>query len=377
MMIRKGLEDVVAGTTELSLVDGVEGRLLYRGFDIHDLVEHATFEEVVYLLWHGDLPTQEQLNDLREQLASSRALPQEVLAMMEGFPKTAGPMDALRTAVSAMGLYDPEVDDNSREANLRKAIRLTARMATIVASHDRIRNGKEPIPPDPTMNHAANFLYMLKGTVPDELSARAFDVCLILHADHEFNASTFSARVAASTLSDMYSAITSAIATLKGPLHGGANTKVMEMLLEIGVPERVEPYIMKALSEKRRVMGFGHRVYKGEDPRAKPLKRMSQELGEKAGELKWYEISRRIEELLLKEKNLYPNVDFYAASVYYSLGIPMDLYTAIFAVSRISGWTAQVLEQYADNRLIRPRAEYVGPRLRPFIPLQARRVKGA
>jgi len=377
MMIRKGLEDVVAGTTELSLVDGVEGRLLYRGFDIHDLAEHATFEEVVYLLWHGDLPAQEQLDDLREQLASSRALPQEVLAMMEGFPETAGPMDALRTAVSAIGLYDPEVDDNSQEANLRKATRLTARMATIVASYDRIRNGKEPIPPDPAMNHAANFLYMLKGTVPDELSARAFDVCLILHADHEFNASTFSARVTASTLSDMYSAITSAIATLKGPLHGGANTKVMEMLLEIGTPERVEPYIMKALSEKRRVMGFGHRVYKGEDPRAKHLKRMSRELGEKVGELKWYEISRRIEGLLLKEKNLYPNVDFYAASVYYSLGIPIDLYTAIFAVSRISGWTAQVLEQYADNRLIRPRAEYVGPRRRPFIPLQARRVKGA
>ncbi|MDR5695956.1 MAG: citrate synthase [Armatimonadota bacterium] len=367
-----GLEGVVAATSTICFIDGKEGRLLYRGYDIADLAEKATFEEVCYLLWYGELPTGSQLQALREQLNASRALPEEILTLLRLFPKEAAPMDILRTAVSALGVIDPQASENSAEANLNKAIRLTAQIPAIIAAFDRIRRGEEPIPPREELAHAANFLYMLKGKESDPLSARAFDVALILHADHELNASTFSGRVTASTLSDMHSAVTSAIGTLKGPLHGGANEQVMKMLLEIATPERTEAYVMGMLAQKRRIPGFGHRVYRTEDPRAKFLRRLSRDLGEQAGELKWWEITRKVEEIAFREKGLYPNVDLYSASTYFYMGIPMDLFTPIFAISRISGWTAHILEQYADNRLIRPLSEYVGPTRREFIPLEQR-----
>jgi citrate synthase len=367
-----GLEDVVAGTSEICFIDGDEGRLLYRGYDIHDLVAHSTFEEVAYLLWFGHLPNRQQLSDVKRQLGENSHLPDAILALMKSFPKTSTPMEVLRTTVSALSMYDPDAEDNSREANVRKAIRLTAQIPTIVAASDRIRNGKEPLAPKPELSIAGNFLYMLFGREPDELNTKAFDMALILHADHEWNASTFSARVTAATLSDMYSAITSAIGTLKGPLHGGANEQVMKMLLEVGEVSRAREWITNALAQKRKIMGFGHRVYNTEDPRATHLRKMSEQLGKQAGELKWYEISREIEKVVYEQKGLYPNVDFFSASTYYTMGIPTDLYTPIFACSRISGWTAHVLEQYSNNRLIRPRAEYVGPTRLQYIPMEQR-----
>lgn len=367
-----GLEGVVAATSAICFIDGKEGRLLYRGYDIADLAEKATFEEVCYLLWHGDLPTASQLRDLREKLSSARALPERILNLLHLFPKDAAPMDVLRTAVSALGVIDPQASQNSPEANLNKSIRLTAQIPSIVATFDRIRRGMEPVPPREDLAHAANFLYMLKGEEPDPLSARVFDVALILHADHELNASTFSGRVTASTLSDLHSAVTSAIGTLKGPLHGGANEQVMKMLVEIGTPERAAAYVKEMLAQKRRIPGFGHRVYRTEDPRARFLRRLSKDLGEQVGELTWWEITRKVEEVAFQEKGLYPNVDLYSASTYYYMGIPTDLFTPIFAISRISGWTAHILEQYADNRLIRPVAEYVGRTRREFVPLEQR-----
>lgn len=368
-----GLEDVVAAESEICFIDGKEGRLVYRGYDIHDLVKHSTFEEVVYLLWHGKLPAAAELEALTSQLRENRDLPEPVLAAMRGMPRESAPMDVLRTAVSMLSLYDPDSGDNSREANVRKAIRLVAQLPTIVAAWEHFRKGEEPVRPRRDLSMAGNFLYMLFGREPGPQYEKAFDVALILHADHELNASTFSARVTAATLSDLYSAITSAIGTLKGPLHGGANEQVMKMLLEIGEIGRAEEWIKEALNQKRKIMGFGHRVYRTEDPRATHLRKLSEQMGREAGELKWFQMSQVIERVVRETKGLYPNVDFYSASMYYSMGIPTDLYTPIFAISRIAGWTAHVLEQFANNRLIRPRAEYVGPNRLSYVPLEQRR----
>jgi citrate synthase len=370
--VARGLEDVVVGESTICFIDGKEGRLVYQGYDIHDLAAHATFEEVAYLLWHGRLPTRTELDQLNAAVSQESAVPDEVLAMMRRFPPEADPMEVLRSSVSLLSLYDPEAGDMSRAANERKSVRLLARMATLVAAWERIRKGQEPLAPRPGAGIAHNFLYMLKGTEPDAEDVRMFDVCLTLHADHELNASTFSAMVTASTLSDLYSDIVSAIGTLKGPLHGGANEQVMHMLLEIGEPERAAAWVHEALAQKKKIMGFGHRVYRTEDPRATHLRQFSRRQGEKHGELKWFQMSQIIEETVRAEKGLYPNVDFYSASTYYMMGIPIDQFTPIFAVSRISGWTAHVLEQYADNRLIRPRAEYVGPTHLEWVPLDAR-----
>ena len=370
--VSQGLEGVVVLESKICFVDGLEGRLLYEGYNIHDLAEHATFEEVAYLLWHGDLPTRDQLDRLNLDLAAARALPEPVMALMKAFPTDALPMDVLRTAVSALGVYDPDSRDNSAEANLRKSVRLTAQIGTVVAAAERLRTGKPPVAPDRDLSHAANFLYMLWGKKADADSVRALDIALVLHADHELNASTFAARVTAATLADMHSAITSAIGTLKGPLHGGANENVMRLLLKAGRPANAVPTVEAMLAAKQKVPGFGHRVYKTEDPRATHLRKMSEVLTRRHGMPQYYEMSQAIEQYMLKEKRIYANVDFYSATVYYALGIPIDLFTPVFAVSRISGWSAHVLEQYADNRLIRPRAEYVGPRNRVFVPIDQR-----
>jgi citrate synthase len=358
-----GLEDVVATSSAICYLDGDRGVLAYCGYDIHDLAKSATFEEVCYLLWHRRLPTRAELGDLQSQLAAARPLPEAVIRLMRSLPPVDG-MDALRTITSALAHYDDEAADASPSAQYRKAVRLTAQIGTIVATWGRLRAGGGVIAPDPVMGHAANFLYMLTGDRPNSTAIRAFDVALILHADHELNASTFAGRVAAATLTDIYSATVAAIGTLKGPLHGGANAEVMKMLLDLGqtaTPDRVDEVIRAKLARKEKIPGFGHRVYRTEDPRATHLRQMSRDLGRRAGAPAWYEMSERIEALVKGEKKLNPNVDFYSASTYYTLGIPVDLYTPIFAVSRISGWTAHILEQYANNRLIRPRADYTGP----------------
>lgn len=371
-IVAEGLKGVVIGKSEICFIDGKRGKLIYRGYDIHDLVKHSNFEEVVYLLWYGELPTKKNFDDLYKSLVINRALSKEAISLLKSFPKKATPMEVLRTAISTLSLTDRSADDTSFESNVKKAINLTAKTATIIAAFDRIRNGKEPIEPNPNLNHAANFLYMLTGKVPDEMISRFFDICLILHADHELNASTFAARVTSSTLSDLYSAITSAVGTLKGPLHGGANIEVMKMLTDMGTVDKAKEYVRTRLAERKRIMGFGHRVYKTEDPRATHLRRMSKEMGGKTGETKWYEMSRVIEDFMLNEKGMYPNVDFYSASAYYSMGIPIDLYTPIFALSRVSGWVAHVLEQYSNNALIRPVAEYVGPNDLTYVPIDKR-----
>ena len=360
---RGGLEDVVAATSAICYLDGNRGVLAYYGYDIHDLARGASFEEVCYLLWHGRLPNRGELGDLQSQLVAERPLAEPVLRLMKQLPPSDG-MDALRTLTSAIAHYDAEANDPSPQANYRKAVRLTAQIASLVATSGRLQAGGGPIQPDPALGHAANFLYMLTGSRPSALATRAFDVALVLHADHELNASTFAGRVAAATLTDIYSAIVAAIGTLKGPLHGGANADVMRLLIEIGqdaAPERIDEAIRGKLARKVKIPGFGHRVYRTEDPRATHLRRMSKELGERAGNMRWFEMSQRIEQVVTGEKKLYPNVDFYSASTYYTLGIPVDLYTPIFAVSRVSGWTAHCLEQYANNRLIRPRTDYIGP----------------
>jgi citrate synthase len=360
---KAGLEDVVAATSAICYLDGDRGVLAYYGYDIHDLAKGATFEETCYLLWHGRLPNRAELGDLQSQLAAARPLSEPIVRLMKQLPASDG-MDMLRTLTSALGQYDPEVNDASPQAQYRKAVRLTAQMASIVASYGRLQAGGGLIQPDPALSHAANFLYMLKGERPSALAIRAFDVALVLHADHELNASTFAARVAAATLTDIYSATVGAIGALKGPLHGGANADVMRLLIEIGpeaTPERVDDAIRGKLARKVKIPGFGHRVYRTEDPRATHLRRMSKDLGERAGNTKWFDMSQRIEALVTGEKKLYPNVDFYSASTYYTLGIPIDLFTPIFAVSRVSGWTAHCLEQYKNNRLIRPRTDYIGP----------------
>ena len=370
--VKTGLQDIVIATSRICAIDGQQGTLSYCGYDIHDLAQNATFEEVIYLLWNGRLPVSGELEEFEEQLAIHQSIAPGVLDLLKGLPLTPQPMESLRTAVSALALYDPDAEDNSEGATRQKALRLTAQMGTLVTAIARIREGKDPISAVPKLNRAANFLYMLTGQTPDENSARWFEVALILHADHSFNASTFAARVTASTLSDLHSAITSAIGTLKGALHGGANEQVMKMLLEIQTVDRAEDYVHHLLAQKKKVMGFGHRVYQTEDPRATVLRRMSEALGQRAGQTKWFEISKKIEELMIREKKINANVDFYSASAYYVLGIPVDLFPLVFAVSRISGWTAHVLEQYAHNKLIRPLAEYVGPQGLKYVPLDQR-----
>jgi citrate synthase len=363
---KAGLEDVVAGESAICYLDGDRGVLAYQGYDIHDLADAdrgVSFEQVCHLLWHGRLPSRGELGDLQTQLAAARPLSEPMRRAMKSLPRVDG-MDALRTLTSIHAHYDPDASDSSPRANYRKAVRLTGAMASIVATWGRLAAGGGPIEPDPALGHAANFLYLLTGQRPSPLAARAFDVSLVLHADHELNASTFAARVAAATLTDLHSAIVAAIGTLKGPLHGGANAEVMRMLLDIGRDagaDRAEAHVRAKLARKEKIAGFGHRVYRTEDPRATHLRRFSKLLGEQRGEPQWYQMSERIEAVVRAEKKLNANVDFYSASVFDALGIPIDLYTPIFAVSRVSGWTAHVLEQYANNRLIRPRTEYIGP----------------
>jgi len=358
----KGLEGVVATTSKICYIDGDLGVLAYRGIDIHELADNSTFEETCYLLWKGKLPTENEIKELHQRLAGERNLNPAIIDFLQSVPKGAAPMDVLRTAVSALGLYDREEKNNDHAANVSKAIRLTSQIAMIVAAYDRLRKGKNVVEPDRSLSHAANFLLMLNGQAPSKTAENALDVALILHADHELNASTFAARVTAATLSDMHSAITSAIGALKGPLHGGANEAVFQILQKIDAAG-ADPvaYVRDMLAQKKKISGFGHRVYHTEDPRATHLRKMSEDLGHSSGEPKWFEMSRKIEQFVKAEKKLNANVDFYSASTYHVLGIDVDLFTPIFAVSRISGWTAHVIEQLDDNRLIRPRADYIGP----------------
>lgn len=372
----EGLEGVVATQSGVCYVDGQAGRLVYRGYDISDLATSSTFEEVTYLLWFGQLPTMSQLATLTTDLANSRALPSEIVDLLHRLPRDANNMDVLRTAVSALGLYDPEANDPSPAANARKAVRLTSQIATLVTAYYRIQQGQEPIAPDPSLTHAASFLHMLLGKAPSLEMARILDIALILHADHELNASTFAARVTAATLSDFYSTATSAIGTLKGPLHGGANEAVMKMLLEVDQPERIEAYVSGEFAAKRRIPGFGHRVYKTWDPRALILRDLMCDLELRVEQPKWCTLARLVTEAVWQGKRLYPNVDFYSAPLYFTLGIPIELYTPVFAVSRMSGWAAHVLEQYSNNRLIRPRAEYTGGMDSEYVPIDQRAAAG-
>jgi citrate synthase len=371
----KGLEGIVAANSGICWIDGEAGILSYRGIDIHELAEHSTFEETTYLLWNGILPNALALREFQTQLALARSLDPRVIDLMRSFPKSATPMEVLRTTVSALSFYDPDEKDNSHDANVRKAYNLTAQIAMIVAIYDRLRKGKEIVPPDRSLSHAGNFLWMLNGEKPSQTATRTLDIALILHADHELNASTFAARVIAATLSDIHSAITGAIGALKGPLHGGANEAVMRLLLAID-EQGADPveYVKNMLAAKQKISGFGHRVYKTEDPRATHLRKMSEQLGKDAGQTKWFEMSRAIELYINQDKKLNANVDFYSASTYATLGIDIDLYTPIFAVSRIAGWAAHVIEQLDDNRLIRPRADYIGPVYPlPWIAVEERR----
>jgi citrate synthase len=358
----KGLEGIVAANSGICWIDGDAGVLAYRGIDIHELAVNSTFEETTYLLWNGMLPNEFALREFRSQLALAREVDQRIVDMLRGFPTTATPMEVLRTAVSALSFYDADEKDNTHDANVRKAYHLTSQIAMIVAIYDRIRKGLEVVPPDRSLSHAANFLWMLNGVIPSETAVKTLDIALILHADHELNASTFAARVIAATLADIHSAVTGAIGALKGPLHGGANEAVMRLLYAID-KAGADPvdYVKSMLAAKQKISGFGHRVYRTEDPRATHLRRMSEQLGRDAGQPKWYEMSRAIEIYIKSEKKLNANVDFYSASTYATLGIDIDLYTPIFAISRIAGWAAHVIEQLDDNRLIRPRAEYIGP----------------
>jgi citrate synthase len=361
-VVGKGLAGVVAANSGICWIDGDAGVLAYRGIDIHELAEQSTFEETTYLLWFGQLPSAAELKEFSQRLAEARKLDPKIIDLLRSFPKSATPMEVLRTAVSALSFYDQDEADNEHDANVRKSFRLTSQIAMLVAAYDRLRKGQPVIEADPSLSHAGNFLWMLNGEKPSATATKTFDLALILHADHELNASTFAARVIAATLSDIHSAITGAIGALKGPLHGGANEAVMRMLFAID-KEGADPvdYVGKLLAQKKKISGFGHRVYHTEDPRATHLRKMSEELGESSGNAKWFKMSRAIEKYILAEKKLNANVDFYSASTYTMLGIDLDLFTPIFAVSRISGWAAHVIEQLDDNRLIRPRAEYVGP----------------
>ena len=370
----KGLEGIVAANSGVCWIDGDAGVLSYRGIDIHELAEKSTFEETTYLLWNGILPNQLSLREFSSQLALARELDQRIVDMLRSFPTSATPMEVLRTAVSALSFYDADEKDNSHDANVRKAYNLTSQIPMIVAIYDRLRKGLEVVPPDRSLTHAGNFLWMLNGEKPSATATRTLDIALILHADHELNASTFAARVIAATLSDIHSAVTGALGALKGPLHGGANEGVMRLLYAID-KAGADPaeYVRDLLAAKKKVMGFWHRVYKTEDPRATHLRRMSEQLGKDSGQTKWFDYSRAIELYIKTEKNLNANVDFYSASTYTMLGIDVDLFTPIFAISRIAGWAAHVIEQLDDNRLIRPRAEYIGPEYpSPYIPLEER-----
>jgi citrate synthase len=378
MSSAKGLEGVSVGKTRLSWIDGEKGELIYGGYEIDDLARNTTFEEVCYLLWNGELPNRRQLDELKAQLAEERELSPELLDLLRAFPKDADPMAALRTAVSALGMYDANADDNSDAELRRKAILLTAKTPTIVAAYDRLRAGKEPVAPRRELSEAANFLYMLTGEPANDTRCRTMDAALVLHAEHGMNASTFAARVTAGTLSDIYSCVTSAIGTLKGPSHGGANVEVMNMLREID-ESGTDPkeWVVNALEGGRRIMGFGHRVYKATDPRATVLRELADKIMAEAGETRWLDLSDRIravmaEEMEARGKRIYPNVDFFSASVYSTMGISMDLFTAVFAIARMPGWTGHLLEQFADNRLIRPTSEYVGPRGLTVAPIDQR-----
>lgn len=375
MVKAKGLEGVVATTSSVSSI--IDDVLTYRGYNVDDLADYSSFEEVIYLLWYKSLPTSQQLKEFRNELIESASSPPELTAMIKKLPnENVHPMSVLTTGISTLAMYDEEADEIDEEANYRKAMRLQTRLSSIVAAFARIREGKEPLAPKADLSFAANFLYMLNGQVPDEVSEKAFNKALVLHADHELNASTFTARVCVATLSDMYSGVTAALGALKGPLHGGANERVMKMLAEIKEVDAVEPYLQKAFENKEKIMGFGHRVYKDGDPRAKHLREMSAQLAKVTGEEKWYSISAAVEQKVRGEKGLLPNVDFYSASVYHSLGIQHDLFTPIFAVSRVSGWIAHILEQYENNRLIRPRAEYIGLKHQTYIPINERDQSG-
>ena len=370
----KGLEGIVATTSSICWIDGDAGVLSYRGIDIHELADKSTFEETTYLLWNGKLPNQAELVEFTAELAAAREMNPAIVALLRDVPAYASPMEVLRTAVSLLSIYDADEKDCDHPANLRKSFRLTAQIPMIVAMFDRIRKGKPVVEADHSLSHPANFLWMLNGEKPSDTATRAFDIALILHADHELNASTFAARVIAATLSDMHSAITGAIGALKGPLHGGANEATMKLLyaIEAAGADPVE-YVRDMLAAKKKISGFGHRVYHTEDPRATHLRRMSEELGKAAGNTKWFDMSRKIEGYIKSEKKLNANVDFYSASTYTTLGIDIDLFTPIFAVSRIAGWAAHVIEQLDDNRLIRPRAEYIGPEYpAPYIPMAER-----
>lgn len=367
-----GLEGVVATQSAICFIDGEAGRLVYRGYDIGDLVEHCSFEEVAYLLWNNALPNRAELEKLKRDIAASANLPPSILAVLRALPSTSQPMDALRTACSALGSEDPDLKLNDPDANYRKAVRLTALLPSVVCAFHRIRSGLEPIAPDPKLSIAANFLYMLSGKAPHETVVRAMDAALVVHAEHGLNASTFACRVTAATLADLHAAVTAAIAALKGPLHGGANQDVMEMLLEAGDANTLEANVRSALASGGKIPGFGHRVYKVFDPRATFLSKISRALGEAAGNTKWYEMSQRIIPVVKSLKNKDPNVDFFSASAYYTMGIPMDLFTCIFAIARVTGWTAHAMEQHANNRIIRPLDEYVGPFDRKVVSLDQR-----
>jgi len=371
--VAKGLEGVYAAATSLSEVRGNDGVLTYRGFNINDLAEKSTFEETVDLLWYGVLPTRDLLEKLTCKFVAARPLPHEILEGMELYPKHASTMDVLRTVVSVLGLHDPDGASNSVSANVRKSIRLSAQLPTIIAAWHNIRNGRKPVAPRADLSHAANFLYMLDGKEPDDQVAHILDIALILHMDHGLNASTFVARAISSTESDMYSAVSGAIGALKGPLHGGANEAVMKMLLQLGDVSKVEPFIMTQLANKGKIPGFGHRIYKTNDPRALQLRRIAGELAGHTGKSKWWDMSEKMREVMARERpNIYVNVDFYSASVYYTLGIPIDLFTPIFAISRVAGWTAHVMEQLMDNRIMRPESLYVGPRDQQYVALDQR-----
>ena len=372
--IMKGLKDVYFDNTEASFIDGDVGKLLYRGYSIHDLAEKSTFEEVVYLLLYGELPSKSELTDFDAKLRANRRIPDQVIEVLN-LVQNSHPMDALRTGISALSAFDEDVTDNSPEATIRKGIRLTAMGPTLVAAHHRLRQGLEPVAPNPDLNHAGNFLYMLFDEMPDEETVNLLDVDFILHAEHGANASAFGARVAASTLSDLHSAVTTGVGVLKGPWHGGAAEEVMRMALDIGQPENAEEYCRNILDNGGRIMGFGHRVYKDEDPRARHLRERSKALGEKMGQPKWFEILTYLEENVMskyRDRGIFVNVDFFAGSIYYLLGIPDDLFISIFALGRIPGWTLQCLEQFDDNILIRPLLEYTGGMDLEYTPIESR-----
>ncbi len=368
----RGLEGVVAAETELCDLDGTHGRLAYRGYDIDDLARTATFEEVAYLLWMGELPDTSQLDRFMAELAAARAIPAGLVKGFALMPRQTDPMRVLQASVAILGMHDPDATDNTHAANLRKAARLTSQFATAICAYHRVRSGLDPVPPSHDLRLAANFLYMLTGKKPSEVTVKAFDASLVLYAEHELNASTFTARVIAATLSDMHSAVAGAVGALKGTLHGGAGEAVMRTLLEIGRLDNVDAFVDRALAEKRRLMGMGHRVYTAGDPRAAILKGMAEDACRETGQALWYDLAVKLHAKVNAAKKLIPNVDFYSAPLFYSIGIPVDLFTPVIATSRIAGWTANLLEQYDDNRLIRPRADYKGPSRKTFVPVEKR-----